>query len=316
MRVGLAFFLVGLFFLVAENAVLAGNPFLSKGKAEKTEAAEPRADALASPPPVQGLPAFLAPVLRVTNAWQKELKSELTAFARDMKTEPFGVSFFLFLLLSFIYGVVHAIGPGHGKSVVMSYFLNRPGGLWRGFAMGHLITAVHVASGAAIILVMALILDSTRVADFEAMSPKMEAVSYTLVILIGAYLAVHAALDLRRKRWTQKEEPSPGDWRGLLLTSVVTGLVPCPGAALILLFSVILDVLFQGLLAMFFLAMGMGLTTSGFALLAIGSRRTVLRAAQRNEKAFVAVYAVLSFGGAFAIVLLGSLMLYGTGWPE
>ncbi len=298
-----------LFSMLFAMEVEAGNPFLSKKKTEQVtpqHETEPTETLVTSK-----MPECFAPILRTVNDWQKELKQQLSTFARDMKTNPFGKSFLLFLLLSFVYGSVHAIGPGHGKSVVVSYFLNRPGKLWQGIAMGHLITAVHVASGALVVLVMALILDTTRLTDFEEASPNLEAISYILVILIGLYLIVHTILDLKRRSWENTEESTSGNLRGILLTAIATGLVPCPGAALILLFSVILGVFAQGLVAMLFIALGMGLTTSLFAIIAITSRRTVLNVARRNEKVFIGAYSILSFGGAFTIILLGSVMLAG-----
>ena len=50
------------------------------------------------------------------------------------------------LLLGFVYGVVHAIGPGHGKAVVTSYFLSQDK-KWRdGVIMGFEIGLSHVTS--------------------------------------------------------------------------------------------------------------------------------------------------------------------------
>lgn len=39
------------------------------------------------------------------------------------------------LLLAFGYGVVHALGPGHGKLVVATYFLSHDAQIGRGLVM-------------------------------------------------------------------------------------------------------------------------------------------------------------------------------------
>lgn len=66
---------------------------------------------------------------------QKELRAGIAAFARDIRENPFGRAFWLFLLAGFGYGVLHALGPGHGKSFICGYFLSRKGSLLQGLAM-------------------------------------------------------------------------------------------------------------------------------------------------------------------------------------
>jgi ABC-type nickel/cobalt efflux system permease component RcnA len=44
------------------------------------------------------------------------------------------------IALAFLFGIVHALMPGHGKSVLMSYHLGRPGRWTQGVATGSLLT--------------------------------------------------------------------------------------------------------------------------------------------------------------------------------
>jgi ABC-type nickel/cobalt efflux system permease component RcnA len=60
------------------------------------------------------------------------------------------------------------------------------------------------------------------------------------------------------------------------------------------------------------IAAGMAITTSMFALGAIGFRRTFLSLAQGNDRRFTGVYITLSLGGAMCISLLGLLLLLGS----
>ena len=41
--------------------------------------------------------------------------------------------------VAFLFGIVHALMPGHGKSVLMSYHLGRPGRRTQGVATGTLL---------------------------------------------------------------------------------------------------------------------------------------------------------------------------------
>ena len=72
----------------------------------------------------------------------------MASFARDIRENPFGRAFWLFLLAGFGYGVLHALGPGHGKSFICGYFLSRKGNLLQGLAMGTGSMLAHVASAA------------------------------------------------------------------------------------------------------------------------------------------------------------------------
>src|SRR5436190_21227962 len=54
---------------------------------------------------------------------------------------------------AFLFGIVHAFMPGHGKSVLVSYHLGRPGRLAEGVATGTLLAITHV--GTAVVLVLA-----------------------------------------------------------------------------------------------------------------------------------------------------------------
>lgn len=295
-----------LLFVLAANAY-AGNPFLKKQKEEKPQQQEK----IQQERSASWIPGFIKPVLNKSIRWQKEVRKRITHFTGQMKDEPFGSAFFMFLLLSFVYGILHAIGPGHGKSIVVSYFLNRPGRLSHGILMGNLITFTHVLSGVAVVLFLYLVASTTRLVDFEEASPMLEAISYSLMIAIGIYLLIHTTLELRKQKEIEEESIDPDNKKGMIITALATGLVPCPGAAIILLFSIIQGVLLQGLFAMLFIALGMGLTTTSFALAAIGARKSVLNLASGNRKIFYASYGLLSFAGALAIIFIGSAMLTG-----
>ena len=46
-----------------------------------------------------------------------------------------------------LFGLVHALMPGHGKSVIVSYYLGRPGRLLGGVATSALLVLTHVGHG-------------------------------------------------------------------------------------------------------------------------------------------------------------------------
>ncbi|HMF26367.1 MAG TPA: hypothetical protein VKG24_30205 [Pseudolabrys sp.] len=51
-----------------------------------------------------------------------------------------------------LFGLVHAVMPGHGKTVLVSYFLGRPAKITTGFAASVILVLAHV--GSAVVLVL------------------------------------------------------------------------------------------------------------------------------------------------------------------
>ncbi len=251
--------------------------------------------------------------------WQKTLKKEITTLGTDIQSNPFGPALWTFLMLSFVYGVVHAIGPGHGKSVVCSYFLARPGDLWLGALMGNAITFVHVGSAVAVVALAYLLLGA-GMGGFHEAARIMQPASYGLLILMGLFLAGKAVIDMRRggiiRDVAEGSSCSAGDvvksrerTGHVLLISFVTGLIPCPGAAVVLAFAVGLNILWAGLAAMFAMAVGMGLTTTVFAWAAVSARGVTMKVAGRNRTILNWTHVLLSTTGALFIAAFGASML-------
>ena len=283
----------------------AQNPFVS-GKSQKS------VNEKSSP---ISYPQFLHPIFSKITRWQRNLRKDLTRYGKAIHEQPYGKAFWSFLLFSFAYGVIHAIGPGHGKTIVVSYFLSRPGKYLHGVIMGHLLTFVHVFSAVCAILAAHFILETSGLTPFEAIGGNLERISYSLLIAIGLILLGKHVYELKHRHPLDEKHIHPDEhsFKHLLLTAFVTGLVPCPGAALILIFTINQQILPTGLLAMFCVAFGMGLTTSAFALLAIGSRSSLLHLTMQRQKMFAFSQAFLSIGGALLITCIGSLLLLGQG---
>jgi ABC-type nickel/cobalt efflux system permease component RcnA len=281
--------------------VAAQNPFVS-GKQQEEEKSDPKN---------LTVPRVLQPVLTTIANWQRALKRELTRLGREIRENPYGSAFWLFLLFSFVYGVVHALGPGHGKTIVVSYFLGRPGKYLHGVLMGNLLTFVHVFSAVSVILIVRLVLNSTGLASFDEVSGNLGRISYGLLIMLGLVLLGRAIYEMRHSHRHNHGEDEEESLKHGLLTAFVTGLIPCPGAALILMFTLSQQILTAGLLAMVCVALGMGMTTTLFAILTIASRKMLLHFMTHHQQLLAVSHIVLAISGAVLITAIGALMLFG-----
>lgn len=237
---------------------------------------------------------------------QKQIRAELTGFAREIKKEPYGKSFWMFLVFAFMYGVVHAVGPGHGKSVVCAYFITRGGSMAAAAFMSWVITLVHVGS-ATIAVCAAYLFLKNGMSGFEAFNRHLQTASYGLVALIGLWLFIEAMRSFYKDDRKECETKGRGSLKEIATVAFVTGIVPCPGAAIILVYTLSTGILSAGLCAMVFLATGMAVTTSGFAFVAAKARNAMDRS--NFSRSVRIIYSVLSLLGATAITGFGLLML-------
>ncbi|WP_185983649.1 nickel/cobalt transporter [Aureimonas mangrovi] len=101
--------------------------------------------------------------------------------------------------LSFVYGVFHAAGPGHGKAVISSYMLANEVQLRRGIALS--VVSAFVQALTALLLVGAgwYLLRGTSVSMTQA-GFALELVSYALVAGFGVWLLFAKARALLRRR--------------------------------------------------------------------------------------------------------------------
>ena len=246
---------------------------------------------------------------------QKELTQKLNGFGMEIQANPFGPALWMFLGLSFLYGVVHAVGPGHGKTVVCSYFLSNPGSFYSGAIMGNVITFVHMGS-AAVAVGLAYLVFSTGMGGFAEATRALQPASYALLTLMGLFLVIKAIRDVvKGKSLIEPSCPvhtedanSPAQIKRVLMVSFVTGLIPCPGAAVILAFSIGLNIVWAGMAAIVVMAIGMGLTTTLFAWGAVAARGVTLKVTGRSAKLVNWITAGLSISGALIIMAFGATL--------
>ncbi|MBA7658347.1 hypothetical protein ES703_66297 [subsurface metagenome] len=72
-------------------------------------------------------PALLQGVLRKIAPLQHRLSNRLVKLIREIKTTHSKRALFIIVFVSLIYGMIHALGPGHGKTLTFSYFLSKKG---------------------------------------------------------------------------------------------------------------------------------------------------------------------------------------------
>ncbi len=110
------------------------------------------------------------------------------------------------LLLSFLYGVFHAAGPGHGKAVLTTYLLTQPEKLRQGLQLS--VLAALLQGVTAIVLVSLLVHGLGWLAK-EAFASVIyiEAASFLLVAVLGLLLIIRGLKQLVQARKIAQFKP-------------------------------------------------------------------------------------------------------------
>jgi len=137
-----------------------------------------------SPFVMQYMP-WLDPAVQFINAKQQDFYRALTTSLKAMRTDPWQLAWLVGI--SFLYGVFHAAGPGHGKAVISSYMIANETELKRGVLISFM--SAFVQGAVAILVTMAgfLILRGSTFTMTDA-SRWLEIASFGLITVFGLYL--------------------------------------------------------------------------------------------------------------------------------
>jgi nickel/cobalt exporter len=274
----------------------------------------------------------VADLARASADYQRRIQQLLTGSLRDIKAGSGSLALWTLVTVCFGYGVVHTLGPGHGKAVVVAYFLDssKPRAWIEGIFAGGWIAFTHTL--AALLLAAALKLSST-VGMLGALREvrNVEIVSYTLILLIGIWRLWAGITGRVHEHWGHEhhdhghdhhhahghdhhghdhhhhhEAPQRTIAGWLLLTAA--GIAPCAGALIIILLSIALDVIWAGVLGVIAIALGMAITLAAIGMASMVAHRLIIAEGRSQEIGrFTAIAASLIVIATAGTLLLGSL---------
>jgi nickel/cobalt exporter len=132
----------------------------------------------ASPAEVGGLTGWIL-------AKQAEFYRMFSGLIRASKSD--GRAAYTLLGISFLYGIFHAAGPGHGKAVISSYLVANDETWRRGIVLSFASAILQAFTAIALVGIAAVLLGATAKAMGNTVRV-IEIVSYGLIILIGLRL--------------------------------------------------------------------------------------------------------------------------------
>ncbi|MEP0322096.1 sulfite exporter TauE/SafE family protein [Bauldia litoralis] len=190
----------------------------------------------------------------------------LSAFASNedwsalLSVMPLGIGF----------GAIHALTPGHSKTLLASYLVGSPLASLRGLAVSSVLAATHVGVAVVIALFAAELLTRTLVGAGRA--PAVEDLSRGLLVLIGIWFVVRAVRGSAGRTHGEREGVAVG---------VIAGLIPCPLTLFVMVLALSRGVPEAGLAFALAMMIGVGLTLGVVALLAVAGRSVLTAAMER-----------------------------------
>jgi ABC-type nickel/cobalt efflux system permease component RcnA len=205
------------------------------------------------------------------------------------------------IVLAFALGMVHALMPGHGKTVIFSYLMGNGARLVTGIAMAMKIAALHVATAVVLLLVIGAAV--VRFGRMQGTGRVLEVGSYLAVAAMGAWLLWRAIARSQDGGQGGHEHDHRRD--GLLAYAV--GLLPCPLTIILMNYALVNETLVGGLMLVAVMAMGIAVTMTLTGMLGLAARRLLTAEAIASSLLFRHAAKALEVAGAAIILAVGAI---------
>ncbi len=208
--------------------------------------------------------------------------------------------FYIILFLTFVYGLIHSIGPGHGKTIIMTYSLKEKLSTKKIFFLSFIIAYLESIMAYLIVKFLIDLTSRNSMKLFYNLDNQTRLIASIFIIIIGLY----NFFTLFKEKNCDSYDKKYGEKKNIFYLALVLGLCPCPGVMSVLLFLESFDYgenlfLFAlsaatGIFLIIFLS---GILITRFKNIFIKEKDGSL---QRN----------LSYLGAFFLIIFGGLQIY------
>ncbi|MFO0988489.1 MAG: hypothetical protein U1F37_14145 [Alphaproteobacteria bacterium] len=334
--------------LLLALALLAGFSAAAGAQTSPFGRGTPTAPGAPDARPAESKPADLGLVDRwyaALRRWQGELTRSLATEVRAYKEQGSLAPVLGLLLVSFLYGVAHAAGPGHGKMATAAYFGANRAAAAQGITMSALIGVFQALSAIVFVGAFALLFRMSQTETVRSVL-YVEAASYALIAGVGLWIAwggvvgrgcTHShgpvlapaghAHDHGHERAHAHGHghahhhhdhhghhghapPANASLVSMLPVALASGIRPCTGAILVLLFTLSQGIFEIGVLATVVMSLGTFLVVAAIGLVAIYARRAASSAGRGSERLANAAQRAIGLVGGLAVFGFGALFLH------
>lgn len=248
---------------------------------------------------------------RLQNQWQRDLAAQLLALRRHGND---ATTWLTLSSLGFLYGILHAIGPGHGKAIIATFTLSQPTARRQTLAIA---IGGALMQGVSAILWVALAMGLLHLLMPDAVNHShwLNRANAALIIAIGAYILyrhrprrrhdAHCACghhDHHHHDTPATSTLSP--WAAI----VAIGIRPCSGAVISLAAAWSWSLIGAGIAMTLAIACGTALTIATIAMLCYHGRQHLARRLTHDGARLARLTRTLALAGGLILILLGALL--------
>ena len=245
-------------------------------------------------------------------------------------------AFWTIISLSFFYGIMHALGPGHRKTLVFSFYLTRKAPVWEPAVTSLTLAGLHGITSLLLLLIFRNVSGALS-AHTDSAAIYLEGFSFILLMLLSVASILHllsgafpnrfSHLRFSRRSGIPAQSGKPAyntgsygsaryknyrpqrrsteniQWGAFLLS----GIYPCPAALLVLVLVSTLDAAGIGIIAVIGISAGMAIPITVAAYLAWTGRQRLFKRIGKTQKYAETAALALSLA-AYSAIFIFSLI--------
>lgn len=210
----------------------------------------------------------------------EKFTNNIKKYLTDVQNGDYLALVFL-LMASFIYGVIHAFGPGHGKALAFSYFSSQKSSFFEAFVISLVTAFIHILGALFIVLFSVFILQSVLNRFMEDSILYITSFSALIIMFLALYILYRklskkscsccCSVDLKTTKFTAVSSnmnfvkavsnkpviiPIRSKKQDLIFI-LTAGIIPCPGTVLLFVYAFLLKTYFAVILASISISLGM-----------------------------------------------------------
>lgn len=229
------------------------------------------------------------------------------------------------IALAMLLGALHALTPGHGKTMMAAYLVGSGGRVRDALALGASVTVTHTSS---VLIIGAVALLAGRFAVPDVLVPALELTSGALVLVLGLRLLWqrrHAFADAGSHDHSHDHDHShahghehpqriarPAGLGSVVALGISGGLVPCPEALGVMILAVGLGHVAVGMLLIASFSAGLAAVLIGIGILLVRARTVATLSGRFRTGTPARWAALLPLISAIVVVVLGAGLIIRT----